>query len=419
MNASNSSLGAQQNRQLQDRILTNSFWTLCFVGLLNINGLTLMVFQASRIMSVVFLGLGLLILIRSAHWRKSMGASGAAFFVFMFSYLFISSIVRIDVSLLIGQLGSCLIVLVCGVATRQIVLVRGLHYFMKWVLVLTVLGALTIYLSPFLESMYAKTPKIYKIYRKGRWLGFFQNPNWAGMACVCVLCPCLAGWKLRQRDFPIKKYIPFALAACGLAVLLTFSRSAIFLYGFVLVAFTAIKFRFDARMVLALIGASAGLVVFVWFFTSGYRQFEWSAGQLRRIQSIGKILEGESESSDTGGRMDGISGGLAYWSLSPWSGHGLGSLHRMPDKYFRGFGCHNTHVMILGESGVFGAISYIFFLFVFFKAILKARQGSIKVFCIVYLVLFLSNGMVSHDIIQDRNLNILMGVCFGLLSVDR
>jgi len=117
--------------------------------------------------------------------------------------------------------------------------------------------------------------------------------------------------------------------------------------------------------------------------------------------------------------MAAFSGGIDYWTYSPLFGHGLGSLHRMPDRYFGGLGCHNTHVMLLGEVGILGFIPYLVFLFVFARASWTAKTTTVRNFCVSFFLVFIAVGWVAHGMLEDRNLNILLGVCFGLLSLDK
>ncbi len=419
MDATYLNFGARPTQLRFDRVLTYSFWAICIIGLWNINGLTAMMFKTNRIMSVAFLGFGLLVLLRSNQWKKSIGRSGTAFIVFVLAYLSFATIIRHNTVLLIGHMNSIFIVVVSAVATRKIVQSKGLPYLMKWVLILTVLGALTVYLSPFMSSVYAKTEKLARFNAQGRWMGFFGNPNSTGMAGVAALGVCLAGWTLSSKEFPFKKYIPFLVAILGLGVLLTFCRSAIILYGGLGLAYALVTFKFNKQMLGVLFGAMVLVVLSVWFFTSGYKQYNWTPGQLRRITSVERIMKGQSESADTGGRMTGITGGLHYWSKSPLIGHGLGSLHRMPVSYFGGLGCHNTHVMLLGEAGIIGFIPYLSFLALFGWTSWRAKYKPVQTFCLAFFITFLAAGMVSHDILQDRNLNILLGVCLGLLSLEK
>lgn len=410
---------SQPVRVRKDKILSGSFWLLCIIGLWNLNGLTSMLFEANRLMSLAFLGLGCLILVRSKQWGKSIGKSGMAFCGFIFLYLAIGAMVRPEVGMIVSHVNSVFIVGVSAIASRRIILSRGFPFFLKILLILTTLGAWTVFLTPFLGAAYNNLGNSRMNFHAGRWMGFFANPNSCGMAGVCGLATCLTGLTMNSREFPFKGTIPFIIAFLGVGVLLTFSRTAILLYGTLAMCYGALTFKMNKHTISILFGGILLIVTTFWFFTGGYENFDWAPQQLRRIVSVERIIQGNADSADYGGRYNGISGGLAYWSKSPIIGHGLGSMHRMPVRYFGGLGCHNTHVMVLGESGVFGMAAYVFFLFVFGLKTWQMKYMPTRTFCVFFFLMLGAWGMVSHDMLEDRNLNILLGVCFAFLSLDK
>ena len=377
-----------------------------------------MVYRTNRLMSLVLMALGLLILIRSSKWKAALGPTGIAFVVFILFYVGFASIVEANLSMAISHFNSIFLVVVSAIATRKIVLSRGFPDFLKVLLIIMVLGAWTVFLSPFLAPVYEMHRKTEMINRVGRWMGFFANPNSTGMAGVCALAVCLAGWTLDARSFKIKKYLPAVIAITGIGVMLTFSRSAILSFAVIGLGFAFFASKFNRQTLGAMFCALTILLVSIWFFSGGYENFKFSAAQLARIQSVEKIIEGRAESSDLGGRLGGIQGGLHYWWKSPLIGHGLGSFHKMPVRYFGGLGCHNTHVMVLGETGVIGFVPYLTFLIMFFINSWRLKSFPIRSLCISFFLIFLATGMVAHGVLEDRNYNILMGVCCGLMGVD-
>lgn len=406
-------------RQKKDTILTFAFWIVCVLGLLNINGLTALAFSANRLMSIVFLTMGLVILSRFPKVSRSIGASGYAFCIFILFYLGLGNIINRDLGLTVSHLNSIFIVIVSAVATRRIVETRGIHYFMKIFLVLVVAGAWTVFLSPYMSGIYAKHRNTMLSHGAGRWMGFFANPNSTGMAGVYALGVCVTCWNFKLRDFPFKKYLPLAVAITGLGVLLTFSRSSILTFTILGVGYAVFTFKVNRRMLGAIFGGVLTLTIAFWFFTGGYKNFDWERQQLKRIVSIEKIIKGESNERDLGGRMDGVRGGIDYWTESPFIGHGMGMMHSMPRRFFDGLGCHNTHLMVLGETGVIGFTVYLTFLFIFAKSALAAKTMYVRVFAVCLFLGFIGNALVSHGMLEDRNVNILLGVGFALMAMDR
>ncbi len=403
----------------KDRIILNSFWVICLIGLLNLNGMTAMIFSTTRIMSLGLLVLGIIVIFRYPKISNSLGRSGIACCGFFLFYLLLGNLVQRNLDLTISHCNSIFMIAVSAMATRKIVLSKGLPYFLKTILIIAVLGAWTVFLSPFLVGYYQNLWTSRVTSHAGRWLGFFANPNQTGMAGVLGLVVCLACWEFPAKKFPLKRFIPILVGITGVGILLTFSRSAIVLYAMLATGYAMVTFKLNKQTVGVLFGGVILIVISLWFFMGGYDNFEWSPQQLNRIRSVEKIIQGSAEGKDFGGRLNGVSGGLDYWSESPIVGHGLGSLHQMPYRYFRGLGCHNTHIMILGETGLVGFLPYLGFLGIFGWTAWNCKHPPIRTFSFSFFIVFLGIAMVSHGMLEDRNLNILLGVCFGLISVDK
>jgi hypothetical protein len=90
----------------------------------------------------------------------------------------------------------------------------------------------------------------------------------------------------------------------------------------------------------------------------------------------------------------------------------------MPDSYFGGLGCHNMHVAILGESGLFGGIPYAIFLAAWWIQSFFCRQLTVRAISLGLAFVFCFFGMVSHGILDQRSVNMLLGVVIGLLSLE-
>ena len=415
----------QPQSQLPVRTVKPDWWTgFCFsviaiICLMNLNGILYVMFQIDRLASVIILVSGLLIVGRTMSlWNQCLGPAGKWFMAFLSLYIAIGETLKFDMGLIISYRNSMFLIFVTALVARDYARRNQTERFLSVLTIITVMGAFTVYLSPFLGSYYSNMSMLNRLQNAGRWMGFFANPNETGMAAVNGLVACLTIWSLPSGTTKLRKYLPLIVCGLAIGVVLTFSRGSMIAFALIGIGYALFTLRFDGRTVGTVI---AGLFVFggsYWFFTSGYKSYDWTNEQKKRIQSIEKMITfNETTERDTGGRWNGVVKGLDYWQESPVVGHGLGSMHRMPDKYFGGLGCHNTHIMVLGEIGVAGAWVYIVSLLVFsFRASLIVYPA-VKIFCNLVLIAFLLFGMVDHGLLDNRSFNILLGAAFGLQSI--
>lgn len=394
-----------------------AFWVLACTCLMNLNGITAMAFGAHRLMSMVMLLSALFLIYRTSElWSQALGSAGTWFVGFMFTYLALGFAIEQDYQQLISHVNSVVIIF-AGASTAYYFAQRNATYSLLTMLtVISVLGASTVYLSPLLEEIYAKTEQLDRLVRQGRWLGFFANPNNAGMASVLAFSCVAMLWVCPRNSTRIRKYLPFIVASLLTTALLSFSRGA--LVTFSVVTFFSILFAgTDSRAIGTMIIGTLVLLVSYMFFTGGYEYFEWSIHQKERIESVERLFTlGELSDKDTGGRLEGIEAGLDYWSTSPIIGHGLGSFHEMPEKYFGGLGCHNTHVMVLGEVGIIGFTVYLVALIAYLVSTFRIENLPVRMFCCLFFCTAMGIGMVDHGLLDSRNFNMLWGIAFGLQS---
>ena len=408
------------NQPVVIQSVTRAYFVLGAICLWNLNGITALAFGQNRILSIVILLLGIYIInVARETYMVAMGRPGMWFTIAILVYLGIGASSRLDISLVISHVNSVFLVFATAVGTRYIALRRGLGSLMTIVTICSCLGAMTVYLSPFLGSLYARLESTQIIMAAGRWLGFFANPNETGMAGVYGLCAVLANSLLGGDEKTlIRKYTPVLVCILGLGILLTFSRGAMVAFGAVAIFYLLTSVQLSMSSIKMMIAGAVFLLASFVFFTHGYKYVEWTPEQRRRIRSVERLLTGHKATSvDMGNRLVGANAGLAYWRKDPIFGHGLGSLHKMPYSYGRGLGCHNTHVMVLGESGVFGALFYVIFWIALLMSSWRLTNKNVRSFCLMLGLTMLLNGMVGHTMLDNRNANFMLGVGIGLLSL--
>lgn len=408
---------ARTTKPRPDKVVWYAFLILSIICFWNLNGISYLVFKQGQIFSIGILICGLIILARAGiHFTSELTPPMIAYLVFMTAYIGVGAIGNPDPKYVITYVNAIFIVVASAVATRALVPRIGLGRFLGTTAFLLCLGAWTVFLSPYLSKYYASSGVAEMSSNVGRFIGFFTNPNDAGMnadlaAVACFACLTLA----RKKSIALIA----AISITGLAAVLTFSRSALLTLAGVGLGYLALTTRFKRRAIGMIIAGIILLGVSYWFFTQGYHLFKWTPQQSRRIQSMEKIMTfQEVDDSDTGGRLIGAAGGLKYWLKRPWIGHGLGTLHAMPDKYFGGLGCHNMHVTVLGEAGLFCGLPYLLFLLIWAWHAWMCRQPTVRAFSLALVFVYLFFGMVSHGILDQRSMNMMMGICFGLLSVE-
>lgn len=397
-----------------------AFWTMGAICLWNLNGMTALAFGQTRILSIAILGLGFYIISAvRGQFFAAMGAPGSWFVVSIAVYLGIGASSKLDLALVISHVNSVFLVFAGAVGTRYLAVRQGMPKFLTFAAVFASVGAMTVYLSPFLGSLYRKLETTQLVMAAGRWLGFFANPNETGMAGVYALCATLANSSVSGSDSRFRRYTPVIVCILGLGVLLTFSRGAMVAFAAVAILYMLTSVGLSMRSIKVFIGGTVLFSASFIFFTQGYKLFEWTPEQRKRIRSVERLLTGQKATSfDTGNRMTGAKAGLMYWQRKPVFGHGLGALHKMPYVYTRGLGCHNTHVMVLGESGVFGAFPYTIFWFVMAISAYRIPNREVRSLCLMLgLTLFL-NGMVGHTMLDNRNANLMLGIGIGMLSLS-
>ena len=406
-------------------ILYWMFWSIVAVCCWNLNGIGGLVTGRGQVFSIVLLVGCLFVLAASGQqFFKSLSNTGIAYLIFMILSVGVGFILRQDFTLARAYACSCLIVLASTTGAREIILKRGYSEFMRLLAIFVCIGSFTVFLSPMVRGYYRNT-NLSNTYEFGRWNGFFVNPNSAGFAGVWGLVAAI-GFLLVAKKKYTQLFCYALVVGCLSSMVMTFSRGAMITgFAFIIsVAFFLLttnkhvskKFRNLARItILACVAFTVGGI---WFIMSGVENFDLSRVQKSRVVAMQRMLTGQATSSnEQGGRVQFAKFGLEYWTESPFIGHGLGSMQKMPSRY-GGIGCHNMHVSVLGESGLLGFIAYLIFLILFALQIQKYKSSPpAKVFLYGVLGVYILYGMSSHNILDDRTTNVIWGIAFAVMSI--
>jgi O-Antigen ligase len=404
-----------------DSLVKLSFLTLSMICLWNLNGITAVAFGIFQLMSAAILLCSVVIFFRTAGVAsRSLGVAGVWFIGALCMYLLVGVLGNRDRGLFFTYFNSIIVIGASALASYHYACRNHAYRMIVMLMVIAVMGAATVFLSPFLGSVYDNTKTTQMVKDAGRWTGFFANPNETGFAGVYAFGLCLSVWLMPGGTTRLKKYLPLICIVLGIGVVLTFSRSAIISFLALGIGFAIFGVRMGRRAVWTLVIAVWVGAAGYWFFTTGYKEYEWKPEQLRRIRSVEKLLTFQyTTENERGGRIAGSLGGIEYWTESPIIGHGLKSMHEMPVRFFGGTGVHNTHIMVLGESGLIGFSVYLVALIVWIVYARRIDDPAVRNYCQLLWFTFLLVGMVSHDALGDRNFNLLAGVAFGLIAAMR
>lgn len=404
----------------ENRTLMLSYWGLAAICLWNLNGVTALAFGMTQILSVFILALGLFVFVRAKEpWITSLGRPGVWFVVAIAVYLGFGSVLNFEPRLIVSHVNSIFVVLAGAVGARHLAPRIGMQLFATYTAVFASVGALTVYLSPFLRPLYRNLESTEILINAGRWMGFFANPNETGMAGVYALACSLALFSILKPTSRIRRLLPFLIGLLAIGVFLTFSRGAMIGFAAISILYTLIAVKLTGQSIKLMIAAVLLVIGAFYFFTQGYKAFAWTPEQFKRIKSVERIITGQKTTRfDVGSRASGAQAGLKYWSKSPVFGHGLGKLRKMPAIYTRGLGCHNTHVMFLGEVGILGFLFYMGFWGSLLYSSHTQASPTVRQLCLMLSVTMLLNGMVGHTLLDNRNSNFLLGLALGLASLS-
>lgn len=225
----------------------------------------------------------------------------------------------------------------------------------------------------------------------GRAAGLYVNPNISGMVLAMVMLCGIQSVTARLRWV-------FVLA-CGLGVLLTFSRGAWILWGIAVVWLGLHTRTRNAKRKLAVITVSAALglgfllVVFSGALGSHLQNTSVAkyldANTLARLGVGSSSLAGESAAS----RSDAAEFALQATMQKPLFGHGCGYV----DEWGFPVGPHDMYLRFLAEGGVAGLLYYLLLMVLLWRA--SSGLGRILVLQILVANFFSHNMLDSPSVI--------------------
>lgn len=260
-----------------------------------------------------------------------------------------------------------------------------------------------------------ETVTVYSDIDQGRTTGLFSNPNDAAAEILLALIMALSYFLMRKRGAPLLAIV----VLCLMAIILTFSRAGI------LVAFAVIGLAIlssdvrgmGLRQMFGLIFLLAAVAAVGWVaIGSDYFRVLSRDGNFRLDSLVALVRDRDFSDENTGERLDLATLGVQHWGQAFFLGNGVGYMRRMPGV---GQGVHNTILLVAGDAGVGAFILMCAFIVVFLKESLQAGDRSIRIFALSYWFVFVGCCLVSHNVLEDRQQNMMIGICFGLLAAGQ
>lgn len=409
-----------------------AFSVLAVLFLCNVNGIIYLVFGIEAPISPLILGFsGLIIVLSLFQLRLEMSSLSLNLILLFYGvYLLVGCLILLyDPSYLAGgvtvyglyrqYIPSMLVILSAYFGTRVYLKSGKLDTLLRMLIILSLVTAtFTIFSSSLgLKSFYSYAS--YATKTSDRQVGLFANPNEAGAFGTFLLVLLLAGFGYFKRyGWVCLALVPVALYS----TFLSFSRASMIFTVLLLVvyilfsvknffAFKAIQPNKALLFTLILVAGTVFLVRNFYVYTESL-----TFSQRTRLLQTFSLLSGDINEKTTSERSYLYEYAFDQIKKRPLTGYGLGTFHRINfGERYNNIGVHNTHLMILGETGIF--IYFIFFLANFvlgWKGWIHPNQA-LGFFVIgTVLVYFVNISGAGHNGLYSRPANVFIGVACAL-----
>lgn len=259
------------------------------------------------------------------------------------------------------------------------------------------------------------------VYGGGRSAGLFASPNLAGIHANFTLAFVLF-FTLTSKRF----YLLFLslIPLTYYAGILTFSKATIIAGGLMIVLF----FIYNLGIILKMPSArrrrfSTTLVVVIMVIIAFLPKIqEYSSqlqyAQLKRIEQIGSLLQGNFDSESTTARSVLWGEAIELISAQPFLGYGLSCFHNLPENLL---GSHNTYLMIWGEGGILPFIAMLIFIgSVTYRSFFWIRDPAFRFLALsLILVIVVQMYGAAHNGFSNSEVVTMTAIVFALVESQR
>ena len=248
--------------------------------------------------------------------------------------------------------------------------------------------------------------------------GFFANPNEAGTAANLALTILM----LKLLKDPNNNFIKVVLLPVFvLAALVTFSKMSILICGMLVFLFFTYsvlksgKIKSTNKSIVFTL-----LTIILLLGMSLYNNFDefltfLSPEQGQRIKGLLLLVVEREINENTTSERDVIARiAIDLIKSRPFLGYGFGFFQQGLDS--SDHGVHNTHLQIIGETGIIIYLVYLLsFAVLWVKAIL-AKDNGIGFVIILGTLVILANNIASHNDLYNRVINVYLGMICAMAT---
>ena len=358
------------------RLVRLGFWTLGVLTLVNLNHAFNMTVGTGWpiTLGVAFCGALLCLLVR-IPLRRNLGLPGFLIVATLVSYLFIGlsgalvsdvewRLVDVTIPFRIGL--AVLVVVATAFGASSELRRIGIEYMLKRILIILTLPCIFILATPLLfDYVYTMPSHLSDVQEiaRNRFIGTYSDPTLGGGGACYTAALALVFLKGdRYRGLAA-----LVLILSSMAVIVTFSRTALFTLAGLLLFFSLLSvssFRPGQGgmfILLMIVLVVSGCVLFL--FTAEYFFVDETTAAFARLAWIRTFGAAHQDLLDI--RMALASLGWSQIIESPLFGHGLWQFHHLEGapRCRRGVlcGAHNSYLMLWGEAGILPFLLFVFF----------------------------------------------------------
>lgn len=284
--------------------------------------------------------------------------------------------------------------------------------FIQWMVLTNLVIAVLLFKAPVFQNILLSIhPDFFDIQLStNRYAGLWGNPNLAGVASLISIifsfwCGGAIGW-IGRIAAVILIYLTAGRAATYLLILIL---SVYLIMGFSLIR----RWLFSKILIIISALALVTLIILVSFWNTSYKINPESDKNISRIVDFS-----ESATIEKGGytRVDVTKYGLQKVLDAPLFGYGLGSMQIESVRVgMEVIGVHNGFLVVWGEIGIFGLLSYIFILGVGLRRVFIYNFNLLDKMGLISLwLVFLVHNFASHQFILSTLGQIFCGLLFHL-----
>ena len=390
------------------------FWLVAIMTQISLNHVSNMVFGTGWF---VTLGLALcsifLVLAVRIPFQQVLGPPGCLIVSALIFYVVIGAGVllvtdagwKMDHYRLPFYVGLAVLVIVASASGSWVALRRiGTESLLAGVLVIKAVTCILILASPWLlEHLYLSLPQRDLLIQRGRLMGTFGGPNYAGIAACQTVVLALALTNSRYRRSAL-----WVVILGSIAVFLTFSRTAFIILVLVIAFFlwtSKSNIYYNQRQFVSILLVVMFLTGILGIAIVNLEHLPLKHDEMDRILWLMNVSTHEPEKS-LNLRYEVWSTGASVIMESPLFGHGLSQFHSVEHtpvecSSVKGYpiscGIHNVYMLFLGEAGIVPLVLFLLFIGALFRVYLVLPKSTATNTITGWTIILAMESMSAHD----------------------